>query len=102
MKLALGGGGLRLEVHGLQGLMSLTALVLMGLALAEQLRLPPAQRTWHGHLWGLVPYDFRTPTLDRLWKAVWDPDSQSLVKDKALGLGWDVNFATVARHFSNG
>ena len=35
---------------------------LVVLALREQLRLSAEKRTWHGRIWGRIPYDFRLPT----------------------------------------
>ena len=88
MGFAIGAGGVRLEVKGLQGMVTLVGLGLTGAAIAEQLRRPPADRTWQGHLWGFVPYDFRLPTLERLWRAIWDPENEHFLKDKTFGVGW--------------
>ena len=95
--LALEMGGLRVEARGVEGLVTLGACVLVGAAIADQLRRPAAERTWHGQLWGCVPYDFRMPTLGRLRESFWDPASQRLFSDKVLGVGWGVNFATLSR-----
>ena len=35
-------------------------------AIYQELRKPPEARTWNGKVAGVVPYDFRIPTLDRL------------------------------------
>ncbi len=47
---------------------------LMGLAIREQLHMPPEERTWHGTLFG-IPYDFRWPTIERLREAFWNKDT---------------------------
>lgn len=100
MKFTIGACGLRLEIHGIQGIVTLLALVTTGLAVEEQLRRPPAERTWHGHLWDFIPYDFRVPSLDQALRSFWDPESSQILKDKTFGVGWDLNFAAVARELS--
>ncbi len=75
-------------------------LLAAGLAIAavvKELRLPKDQRTWHGVVAGFVPYDFRRPTLDRIKRALWDPQG-ALVVDRPFGVGWTLNLgAVVAR-----
>jgi hypothetical protein len=66
-------------------------------ALYVELRKPPEQRTWHGRLLGVVPYDFRVPSLDRLREAYWNPQSPKLFTDRPLGVGWSVNIPTALR-----
>ena len=66
-------------------------------ALYVELRKPPEQRTWHGRLLGVVPYDFRVPSLDRLRQAYWNPHSPKLFTDRPLGVGWSVNIPTALR-----
>jgi hypothetical protein len=60
-------------------------------AVLDQLRRPPAERTWHGTVFGLVPYDFRPPTLERFKAAWWNPDDPRLLTPRDLGIGWAVN-----------
>ena len=64
---------------------------LMGLALREQLQMPPEERTWHGTLYG-IPYDFRRPTLERLREAFWNKDTARVLVPHAFGMGWSINF----------
>jgi len=71
--------------------------VLAAAAVATELRKPPGKRRWHGRVAGLVPYDFRPPTLDRLERTWWNPRERRLLVDTAFGLGWDLNFGAVAR-----
>ena len=60
-------------------------------ALVEQLRLPPAQRTWHGEVAG-IPYEFRRPTLTRIGRAWWNSQNPRLIVPRGdFGLGWAVN-----------
>ena len=71
-------------------------MALLGMAIAKELRLPRDERTWHGTLFGFVPYDLRVPTLDRLRRSLWSPDDNRLVLPRAFGIGWSPNFARLA------
>jgi len=73
------------------------AVSLPVVAVVKELRNPPERRQWHGELAGVVPYDFRPPTLERLRRSVWDPESDRLVVPQAFGVGWTVNLARVVR-----
>jgi hypothetical protein len=66
-------------------------------AVAQELRKPESERTWHGRIGGLVPYDFRPPTLERFRQAWWNPDDPRIFTDRAFGVGWAVNLGRVAR-----
>jgi hypothetical protein len=66
-------------------------------ALYQELRKPDAERTWHGKVAGVVPYDFRLPTIERLRKAYWDPESEVIFSDHVFGVGWAVNIPVAAR-----
>jgi hypothetical protein len=66
-------------------------------AIYVELRKPPEERTWHGRLLGVVPYDFRMPTIDALRQAYWNPRSPKLFSDRPLGVGWAVNIPTALR-----
>jgi hypothetical protein len=92
-ELSLKFGGIELTIRGWQGLVTLVVSVLVATALAQELRLPPARRTWHGRVYRYVPYDFRLPTFRRLLGSVWDPKNPGLFTDKPLGIGWNINLA---------
>ena len=62
-------------------------------AISQELSKPEAERTWHGKVFGAVPYDFRPPTWDRLREAYWNPSDDRLFTDRVLGVGWALNFA---------
>jgi hypothetical protein len=62
-----------------------------------ELRKPPEERTWNGKLLGVVPYDFRVPTLEGLRQAYWNPRSPKIFTPRPLGVGWAVNIPTVLR-----
>lgn len=71
---------------------AITVLVmtLTGMAIREQLRLSPEERTWHGNVAG-IPYDFRTPTMDRLRSTFWNKDTSDIFVPQAFGIGWTLN-----------
>src|SRR5438105_4349302 len=85
------------ETRGFGGFLTVAALGLVAAALAKELLRPPNERTWHGKVVGVVPYDFRLPTWKRVKATFWNPDDAQIVKDKTFGVGWDVNFGAVAR-----
>ena len=79
---------------------SLIRLVTVALAVAsvvKELRMPPAERTWHGVVAGFVPYDFRRPTVARLRAAMWDPEGDHLLSARSFGVGWTVNAGRVVK-----
>jgi len=65
---------------------------LVALAVRDQLRLPPEERTWHGSVAGIVPYDFRRPTLERIRATFWNKDTSRILVPQAFGVGWTINF----------
>jgi hypothetical protein len=65
---------------------------LVAAAVYQELQKPPEERTWHGQVGGLVPYDFRPPTLERVREAYWNPDEPRILTDRVLGIGWAINF----------
>jgi hypothetical protein len=75
------------------------ALLVTGAALYDQLRRPAAERTWHGQV-GVIPYDFRPPTLERLVQRVWNPDDPRVVTPPVWGIGWAVNVFQLWRKLS--
>jgi hypothetical protein len=66
-------------------------------AVATELSKPEQDRTWHGKVGGVVPYDFRPPTWERFRTAYWNPDSESLFSDRVFGVGWAVNLYQARR-----
>ena len=66
-------------------------------AIYQELKKPDAERTWHGKVAGIVPYDFRLPTIERLRAAYWDPGSDQIFSDRVFGVGWAVNIPVAAR-----
>jgi Family of unknown function (DUF5808) len=68
---------------------------LLGAAVVKELRTPAEQRTWHGELAGLVPYDLRRPTLDKVRARVWAPENPHLIVPRVFGVGWTLNVGRV-------
>lgn len=69
-------------------------------AVYQELKKAPAERTWHGKVGGLIPYDFRIPTIERARSAYWDPASDTVFTDKVIGVGWAVNIPVLMRKLS--
>jgi hypothetical protein len=69
-------------------------------ALYQELKKPAEERTWHGKVAGVVPYDFRVPTIERIREAYWAPDSDVLFTEKVVGVGWAVNLPVAMRKLS--
>ena len=69
----------------------LIAFGLVAAAVATELSKPEAERTWHGKVVGVVPYDFRPPTWQRIRDAYWNPESDMLFSDRVFGVGWAIN-----------
>jgi hypothetical protein len=65
--------------------------LLVVLAIREQLRLPPEERTWHGRIAGRIPYDFRLPTVERIRTTFWNKHSSQILVPQAFGIGWALN-----------
>lgn len=87
----------RSEIGDLLWLIRMAVFGAVAGAVYTELRKPPEGRTWHGKLLGVVPYDFRMPTVERLRGAYWNPQSPKLFTDRPLGVGWSVNIPTVLR-----
>ena len=60
-------------------------------AVSQEMAKPEADRTWQGKVGGVVPYDFRPPTWDRLREAYWNADEDRLFTDRVFGVGWAIN-----------
>jgi hypothetical protein len=75
----------------------LVTFALVVASVVKELRTPAAERTWHGVVAGVVPYDFRRPTAERLRAAMWDPEGAHLVSPRAFGVGWSLNVGRVVK-----
>ena len=72
-------------------LVRFAAFGLVVAAVATELAKPEPERTWEGRVLGMVPYDFRPPTWQRIRDAYWNPSSGHLFSDRVFGVGWAVN-----------
>ena len=79
-------------LRGIRRLIRLTAVALVVGAVATELAKPEEERNWHGRVLGIVPYDFRVPSWDKIRDAYWNPSSDSLLSDRVFGVGWAINF----------
>ena len=80
------------------GFSALVRLVTVGLTVAavvKELRMPADERTWHGTVAGVVPYEFRPPTFERFRERVWDPEAETVVSPHVFGVGWSLNLGRV-------
>jgi hypothetical protein len=89
----------REELAALAWLARTAAIAAFGAAVYAELRKPPEQRTWHGRLLGVVPYDFRLPTLQRIRRSYFDPSNDRVFTPEPIGVGWGVNVAAVMKRF---
>jgi hypothetical protein len=79
------------SLRNVKRLLRLAAFGLVVAAIATELRKPEPERTWEGRVFGVVPYDFRPPTWQRIKEAYWNPESDHLFSDRVFGVGWAVN-----------
>lgn len=74
-------------------------LAIIGIvAIVQELRKPKEDRTWHGKVGDLVPYDFRMPTVERAKSTYWNPEGP-LFSGKVFGVGWAPNLGYFAKWF---
>jgi len=78
-------------------IVKLASAALVVAAVVQELRKPSSERTWHGHLAGFIPYDFRPPTLARVRDAWWNPDDPRIFTDRVFGVGWAINVGRVVK-----
>jgi hypothetical protein len=79
------------------GFLRLVGWALLAAAVAKELRKPEDQREWHGRVGGVVPYDFRAPTLERIRRSWWNPSDERILTEPVFGIGWAINLARAAR-----
>lgn len=81
----------------LRRVLKIAALVLLVGAIREEMNKPEGERTGHGAVGGVVPYDFRPPTFERLKETLWNPDDERLIMPHPWGVGWTVNLGRAVR-----
>jgi hypothetical protein len=52
----------------------------------------------HGKIFGLVPYDFRTPNIARARETLWSAGDERFLVPTFFGVGWTVNLRSAPRH----
>jgi hypothetical protein len=78
-------------VRRIRRLIKIAGFAVFVAAIAQEMAKPEQERTWHGEVLGIVPYDFRPPTWERIRRAYWNPEDPRLFTDRALGVGWSIN-----------
>ncbi len=79
------------KILSLSNIIFSTLLALyIGIAILEQLRRPPEDRTWHGDIAG-IPYDFRLPTIERVRATFWNKNTSQILVPQVFGIGWTIN-----------
>ena len=81
----------------LQKLLMLVGIGVAVAAVVQELRRPAEARDWHGKVAGVVPYEFRPPTVDRIKETYWEPDDDRVLTPTAFGVGWGLNLGRVAK-----
>jgi len=81
-----------------RGVWSLILAMIGIIAVFQELRKPAEERTWHGKVGDLIPYDFRMPTMARVRDTYWNPEG-SIISSKAFGVGWAPNLGALTRMF---
>ena len=61
-------------------------------AILQELEKPREARKGHGKVAGIVPYDFRIPTIERVKESYWNPYERRVLTPEVFGVGWAVNF----------
>ena len=79
------------KMKPLSRLVRMIAFAMLISALRREMSKPAAERTWHGKVWQVVPYDFRPPTWARVRERMWAPDRPELITPNVFGVGWTVN-----------
>ncbi len=72
-------------------------LLIVALAVGNELLKPAPKRTWHDRLFGVVPYDFRVPTWARVKQTLWNPQSERILVPQVFGVGWSINVGGLAK-----
>jgi Family of unknown function (DUF5808) len=83
-------------VKNIRRILSLVAIALLIASVVKELRLPSDERTWHGTVAGIFPYDLRIPTPGRLRATMWNPDDSRFLVPTVFGVGWSLNLAAIA------
>jgi hypothetical protein len=72
--------------------LQVAALSFTLIAICQELEKPKQRRGWHGRAAGIIPYDFRVPTRERVKDSYWNPYESRIFTPVIFGLGWSINF----------
>jgi len=75
-------------------LIQATVITITLAAVCQELEKPKEERQWHGKV-GLIPYDFRLPTIRRFKESYWNPDDSRIFTSEVFGIRWAINFYTL-------
>lgn len=78
-------------------LVTLAGVGLLSAAVVTELRKPADKRTWEGSVGGVVPYDLRPPSVERVRRRMWAPEDPAIFTPHVFGVGWSVNIGRIAR-----
>jgi hypothetical protein len=76
-------------------LIKVASVLLLLLAVSQEMEKPPERRFWHGRVVGMVPYDFRLPTLERLLNRYWNTTDSRVWMPTLFGVGWAINLPSL-------
>ena len=85
-----------MKIEGVRGAVTLLGIAALAAAVVKEMRTPPDERSWHGTLLGIVPYDLRPPTPERVRTTFWDRFNPHVLVPTLFGVGWTVNLAALA------
>jgi hypothetical protein len=95
LELKLAGREIELKAKGWRAVVQCVGIGLIAASIVRELSLPPNERTWHGTLFGKVPYDLRPPDPRRIAARLWDPENPRVLVPTAFGVGWTLNLAAL-------
>jgi hypothetical protein len=75
----------------------ITGIGLVVAAVTQELAKPSNKREWYGTVAGVVPYDFRPPTVERARATWWSPENGRVFVPQVFGVGWTLNLGRLAR-----
>jgi Family of unknown function (DUF5808) len=78
-------------IRRIRRLVKIAGFAVFAAAIAQEMAKPEGERTWRGKVGGVVPYDFRPPTWDRILESYWNPSDPRLFTDRVFGVGWAIN-----------
>jgi hypothetical protein len=76
-------------------LMKVATVLVLLVAVSQEMEKPPERRFWHGRVLGMVPYDFRLPTIERLLNRYWNPGDSRVWMPTIFGVGWAINLPSL-------